>query len=73
MEFSVDVAWQAGKIVMRYFGTGVSPDWKTDNSPVTIADREAEEIIRKLIVKSFPEDGIVGEEFGNKTSRTRCL
>jgi histidinol-phosphatase len=70
MEFSVDVAWQAGKIVMRYFGTGVSPDWKTDNSPVTIADREAEEIIRKLIVKSFPEDGIVGEEFGNKTSNS---
>ena len=70
MEFSVDVAWQAGKIIMRYFGTGVSPDWKTDNSPVTIADREAEEIIRKLIVKSFPEDGIVGEEFGNKTSNS---
>ena len=70
MELSVDVAWQAGKIVMRYFGTGVSPDWKTDNSPVTIADREAEEIIRKLIVKSFPEDGIVGEEFGNKTSNS---
>ncbi|MEE3233724.1 MAG: inositol monophosphatase family protein [Candidatus Latescibacterota bacterium] len=70
MEFSIDVAWQAGKIIMRYFGTGVSPDWKTDNSPVTIADREAEELIRKLILNSFPDDGLIGEEFGNKESNS---
>ena len=70
MEFSIDVAWQAGKIIMRYFGTGISPDWKTDNSPVTIADREAEQLIRKLILNSFPDDGLVGEEFGTKASNS---
>ncbi len=70
MEFSVDVAWQAGKIIMRYYGTDISPDLKNDNSPVTVADREAEQLIRDMILKSFPDDGLVGEEFGNIDSKS---
>ena len=66
MEFAVEAAWQAGKITLRYFQTGVTPDWKADDSPVTLADREAEQKIRELIGRSFPEDGILGEEFGEQ-------
>ncbi len=37
---------------------------KSDNSPVTIADKKAEEVMRELIMKHFPDHGIFGEEFG---------
>ena len=70
MEFAVEAAWQAGKITLRYYQGGVKPEWKADESPVTVADREAEKKIREMIEKSYPEDGIVGEEFGEKESRS---
>jgi histidinol phosphatase-like enzyme (inositol monophosphatase family) len=37
---------------------------KPDASPVTVADRQAEEELRRLIAREFPADGVVGEEFG---------
>ena len=40
---------------------------KSDDSPVTVADREAEQLLREAITDSFPEDGIVGEEFDDKS------
>jgi histidinol-phosphatase len=64
LEFAVEAAWNAGKITLRYFQSGVIPEIKQDRSPVTIADREAEMCLRAAIERSFPEDGIVGEEFG---------
>jgi len=42
-------------------------DRKADNSPVTIADRGAEELIRGLVSQHFPEDGFLGEEFDSRT------
>jgi histidinol phosphatase-like enzyme (inositol monophosphatase family) len=70
MEFAVEAAWQAGKITLRHFQTGVQPEWKADQSPVTAADREAEQKLRELIGRFFPEDGIVGEEFGETQGRS---
>jgi len=72
IELAVEAAWQAGRITLRYFQSGVPPEWKADESPVTVADREAEQKIRDMIEKTFPEDGIVGEEFGEKESRSGC-
>jgi len=70
MEFAVETAWQAGKITLRYFQTGVEPEWKEDESPVTVADRQTEEKIRSLIEKAFPEDGIIGRSSGkNRADR----
>ena len=43
---------------------------KADDSPVTLADRGAEELIRNMIAKHFPGDGFLGEEFGNAESST---
>ena len=43
---------------------------KADASPVTVADRGAEELIRKMIAKHFPGDGFLGEEFGDTPSST---
>jgi inositol-phosphate phosphatase/L-galactose 1-phosphate phosphatase/histidinol-phosphatase len=54
----------AGAVARRHFRTPVAVDDKADASPVTIADREAEQAMRALIAKTFPEHGVIGEEFG---------
>ncbi len=53
-------AKQAGRLVMGHFDQNVAVERKSDNSPVTIADREAEQLIRRLIGEAFPEDGVLG-------------
>ena len=51
-------------IAARYFRTQVAIDDKTDNSPVTIADREAETAMRGILERHVPDHGIYGEEHG---------
>lgn len=64
LEFGMEVAWHAGRATLAHFQTGVAAETKADLSPVTIADRAAEQVVRERIEARFPEDGIVGEEFG---------
>lgn len=64
LHFALDAAWQAGQLTLAHFQTGVAVDWKADESPVTLADRGAEELLRNLIGRRFPEHAIVGEEMG---------
>ena len=54
----------AGAVIRPYFRQTIAVDDKADSSPVTIADREAEQAMRALIEARFPADGIFGEEFG---------
>ncbi|HEU5012002.1 MAG TPA: histidinol-phosphatase [Roseiflexaceae bacterium] len=63
-EFAADLAWQAGKLTLRYFQTGITPDLKADESPVTVADRESERLMRQLIEARYPQHSILGEEEG---------
>ena len=70
LDFATDAAWQAGRITLRYFQTGVEVEEKADESPVTAADRGAETKLRELIEARFPNDGIVGEEHGDKKGTT---
>lgn len=53
-------------ILRSYYRRKLDVDIKSDASPVTRADREAEAAIRKLIVAQFPDHGIFGEEFGKE-------
>ena len=62
--FAHELADIAGRILRHYYRATVAIEDKADASPVTIADREAEEAIRKLIRRRFPGHGIEGEEFG---------
>ncbi len=64
LDFAREVAWEAGRLTLGYYQTGLRPDFKADESPVTIADREAEQIIRRRIEQKFPTHAIIGEEFG---------
>ncbi|GJQ62059.1 MAG: histidinol phosphate phosphatase [Melioribacteraceae bacterium] len=63
-EFTKLLAEESGKIIKSYFRSDLNIERKPDKSPVTIADKKAEEIMRELIMKNFPEHGILGEEFG---------
>lgn len=63
-EFSKSLASESAKIINKYFRTTITIDTKSDLSPVTIADKKAEEVMREMIMKEFPSHGILGEEFG---------
>lgn len=58
------LARASAEVIRKYFRTGISVESKDDDSPVTIADKKAEEVMRELILKQFPDHGIFGEEFG---------
>lgn len=62
LDFAVTVARDAGDITRRYFRQSLAVERKADGSFVTNADREAERLIRERIEKTFPDDGILGEE-----------
>lgn len=55
-----------GKGTLEWFEKGTEIEWKSDQSPVTIADKEAELGLRESIAQFFPEDGLLGEEFGDR-------
>jgi histidinol-phosphatase len=64
MHAAADVATLAGDYALGYYRTDLRVEAKEDGSPVTIADRGAEERARAWIEARFPNDGILGEEFG---------
>lgn len=67
LNFAVAIAREAGDITLKYFRRDdLQVDRKEDRSPVTIADRSAEEWLRERIGKRFAADGIIGEEFGEQ-------
>jgi len=69
LEIGIEAVKQAEKIILEYFDTNLVIDTKIDGSPVTIADKQAEQIIRKVITNSFPDHGFIGEELGNNQNR----
>lgn len=66
LDFATDLAYRAGRITLGYFNTGLRPDYKPDDTPVTAADRAAEEFIRLEIERAYPGHAIVGEEYGEQ-------
>jgi histidinol phosphatase-like enzyme (inositol monophosphatase family) len=55
---------ESGAIIKKYFLGDFRVEAKADSTPVTIADRAAEERIRSLIAREYPAHGVIGEEFG---------
>ena len=64
-KFAKHLADVSANIIKPYFRTHIEVEKKNDQSPVTIADKKAEEMMRKEIEREFPEHGIIGEEFGS--------
>ena len=69
LNFLIDIAYLAGRKTLAYYQTGVQADYKSDRTPVTMADREAEKLIRERIEGKYPLHAIVGEEFGDQGGR----
>ena len=61
---AIDIARKGGQHTLTYFNQSLEVERKDDDSPVTIADRQAEEIMREAITGEFPDHGIIGEEHG---------
>jgi myo-inositol-1(or 4)-monophosphatase len=64
LNFATELAFRAGRLTLGYYQAGVRPEFKTDDTPVTAADREAEALIRSEIEKRYPHHAVVGEEYG---------
>ena len=67
LAFAVDAAHKGGRSTLALFQAGAAVSMKADASPVTLADRGAERLIRGLIAESYPGDAILGEEEGGDT------
>jgi histidinol-phosphatase len=74
-EAALELAQLAGANAMRYFRTDLTPEQKGDGTPVTIADKSSERIVREWVERRFPSDGILGEEYGvhNAGARRRWV
>src|SRR3954447_15446002 len=71
LQFAVGIAREAGDETLRYFRrSDLAVERKADHSPVTVADRSAEELLRQRIGDRFPQDAIIGEEFGEQTGES---
>lgn len=67
LDFVLDAARKASELILRYYhDPDLVVELKGDQSPVTVADRGAEELLREQIGGQFPDDGILGEEFDEK-------
>ena len=64
MEAALEVARIASLVALRYYKRGIAIETKSDGSPVTLADRAAEQLALEWIHARFPADGILGDEFG---------
>lgn len=71
LEAAAELARVAGDVAMGHFRSGVRVETKGDGSPVTVADRAAETAAREWIARRFPDDGILGEEFGEERPGAR--
>lgn len=68
LQAMIEVAHLAGRHTLQYFRhSDLVVDAKSDDSPVTRADREAEQLVRKSISERFPNDTIQGEEFAEQS------
>jgi histidinol-phosphatase len=69
-ETAVAAATAAARVAMRYFDGAFTVEHKADESPVTVADRETETLLRAKLAAAFPGDGFLGEEHGAEPGTT---
>ena len=73
LSIALQAAESARELIMSYYNRDFDIEIKADQTPVTVADRGAEQIIRDTITNAFPEHGIFGEEFGVEDKNTDYL
>jgi histidinol phosphatase-like enzyme (inositol monophosphatase family) len=71
LQAAAEVAEFAANVAMRWYRKDFAVETKGDGSPVTIADRTAEQEARAWLSQRFPQDGLFGEEFGLERAEAR--
>jgi histidinol phosphatase-like enzyme (inositol monophosphatase family) len=69
--FARELAAVAAAVIRPWFLSGTEVIEKADRTPVTVADRRAEEVMRALIEQRYPDHGVLGEEFGETRPEAR--
>jgi len=64
ISLALRLADAAGEAIRPHFRAGLVSERKGDASPVTVADRAAEDAMRRILTAEVPRDGVAGEEFG---------
>ncbi len=64
LDVACEAAYVAGRKTLAWFNAGVGVETKSNDTPVTIADREGELTIREIIGRYFPDHSVLGEEHG---------
>lgn len=73
-KFLAELLDSSGEVISHYYRKGhFTIEQKANNTPVTLADRESEQAMRKLINARFPDHGIVGEEYGNENEKAEYV
>ncbi len=71
LQLAIKIADEAGVVTLKHFNRpGLKVERKKNDSPVTVADRRAEELLRSRIAETFPDDAIHGEEFDDRSGRS---
>ena len=70
ISLALRLADAAGEAIRPHFRAGLVSERKGDASPVTVADRAAEEAMRRILTAEVPQDGVAGEEFGASEGRS---
>ena len=65
LELARRIAAEAGRLTLEHFRGDFEVESKADGSPVTVADRRAEELIRERLARECPDHGVLGEELGD--------
>ena len=73
LESALAAASAAAEDILRYYRGDLTVELKADQSPVTIADRRAEEIIKGMLLTDFPQHGFFGEESGKQQAEAEYL
>ena len=73
LNVALDAAQAAKELILSYYNGEFEIEIKTDQTPVTVADRGAERLIREKIAAAFPDHGIFGEEYGADNTDTEYL
>lgn len=73
LAIALKAAKAARELILSYYNGEFDIEIKADQTPVTIADRGAEQVIREIISNAFPEHGIFGEEYGAQSKDTEYL
>jgi histidinol phosphatase-like enzyme (inositol monophosphatase family) len=69
LALATDAAYLAGRRTLAYFNAEVAVEDKADDTPVTRADREAEQLIRERVARFYPDHSVIGEEQGETPGR----